>query len=100
MPRASAASVAVIPAKKRSLTKAAAWGVHTGEVIESFVNRKYQFVRSGAGEAVEVQRLPFGLSAALAGCSPTRPFDENAAHGFGGRGEEMTAAVPRLFSGR
>src|SRR5262249_43518817 len=46
----------------------------------------------GDGQAVEVE--PLEPAAALGAAAGAGAFDEDAAHGLGGRGEEVASAVP------
>ncbi len=96
MPRASAASCLVKPAKNRSLTSSAARASLAWSLIEQFAQ----------GEQIEVRALnlrrdvrQFNAAKPAAGFRPAfaaRVFDQNPPHGLGRGGEEVAAAVPVL----
>ena len=95
MPRAAAASSTVRPAKYRSLTSSAVGRVLGGQPVEGLVEGEQVVVRVAGRPATASSRStrrrpPPCLTRPLAAGG----LDEDAAHGLGGGGEEVAAAVP------
>ena len=95
MPSTAAASSSDRPAKNRSFTSSAL----TGSWAASWVSASSRASRSFRGSTdgkrfVQLDALP--VAAVLGPSFPPGVLDEDAAHGFGGGGKEVSPAIPVL----
>jgi hypothetical protein len=82
------------PREIAHLDQAGLQRVGMGEPGQGRVQGEQVLVRLGYGDEVRVHHLPLAAAAVLGPRLAAGALDEDAAHGFGRRGEEVAAAVP------
>ena len=74
--------------------------VSAGQLVQRVAQVNHVHIWFGRDYRGLVQLLPAGPAAPLGGLSPAGAFDEDAAHGLGGRREEVAAVIPPRGVGR